>query len=481
MSDRALRLLVLAAALLPRLLLSWFTLGAVDAIHDFRNTVMVLEGLTSKVPYLPNFDLWVWLGAKLAYFTPLPVTFSYKILLVIADSLIALLLFDAEANRREGLRNGLLYAFAPIPVYIVAIHHSWDAFCLYFLLLAMVLLRANRSAAAGAAFVISNILKPLSAPLFFVLLPFEWKRGRSFVIGCAAAGTVYLAILMLVGRPLTLDDIRSVFQYAAGGVQLFGLPHRPQDRLWTVLIVTAVVTALRIAKRITPDEGVLLFFAATVGLSGLTANYFCWIVPFLLLCRRYWFLAIYTLVAGVFLVIYYRAPYLNLSNIDNLGAYGMLKPFGGWTPTAAGETWQLVLRILGNVAVPLLSLGYAAWRVARALLRNERVAENESPAKLTPYLVPAAVFAAFIGVWILWAWTQPKIEAEPYILRVEQKIAEYDVVRYRGPGLLNRGQKTWIGRSFLEPQAANPVANLSNLGLLWVALAAAGTAVWRGR
>jgi hypothetical protein len=485
MTDRArdlfLRTGIFAAALLPRAVLSYVTLGAVDAIHDFRNTVRVLENVPTPVPYLPNFDLWVWLGGKIAYYTPLPATFSYKILLVVADALIALLLFDAEPNRRDGVRNGLLYAIAPVPVYIVAIHHSWDSFCLYFLLLTLVLLRARKDAAAGAAFVVSNILKPLSAPLALILLPPAWKRTRAVVAGAVAMVVAYLVLLYAIGRPLTLDDVRAVVRYASGGVQLFGLPTRPHDRLWIVLPVTAAVTALYFSKRVTRDEGVLLFFAATVGLSGLTANYLCWVVPFALLCRRNNFLAIYTAAAGVFLVIYYRSPVLNLTNIDNLGAYGMLRPLGGWTPTLAGERWQDAIRLLGNLVVPLLFLGYAAYIVVRAILRKERVDEPVSPPGTLRYALPAACFAIFIAALLVWAAMKPPLRSAPFIVTIERKIAAYDVVRYRGPGLLNRGQKTWIGRTFLDPRASNPILNLSNVGLAWVLAASAATALWRPR
>jgi hypothetical protein len=63
--------------------------------------------------------------------------------------------------------------------------------------------------------------------------------------------------------------------------------------------------------------------------------------------------------------------------------------------------------------------------------------------------------------------------------RIEEKIGDYDVVRYFGPTMMVAGSKIWVARSLLEEGVGNPLFNIGNVLLLWVAAASIVTAVWR--
>jgi hypothetical protein len=171
-------------------------------VANVRDSIRVLSGFQGETPYLPFNELWQWIAVHLAYYTELPVTFVYKLLPIVADSLIALLLYDAAADRRKGLHAGLLYAFAPVPILIMSVHQQWDSLWLYFILLSLLLVRIpNRAGAAGAgaAFILAVLAKPVAAPLALFILPSTRHRLGSFLTAAAALFSVYSLVLWRLG------------------------------------------------------------------------------------------------------------------------------------------------------------------------------------------------------------------------------------------------------------------------------------------
>jgi hypothetical protein len=446
-------------ALAPRLLLAFVTLGSVDIINDIRNTLRLLAGGETVTPYLPGgIDLLLWIGGVAAFRTAIPVALAYKMFAVAADAAIAVLLARPDPKR------GLLYALAPVPILICAVHGQWDALFLCPLLLA-VLIVDERPLAAGVAIALSIVAKPIALPL--IPLFFVWRDRRHaarLAGGLAISAALFLLLLTVTGHPLTLEMLKGIVRYAGGGVQLFGLPYRP-PRLW-MLASVAVLIVLQERGRLARSESILIFFAVTLGLSGLSAQYLCWVVPFAILCRRFRFHALYTAAAGAFLILYYQSPFVNLPNIENLGTFAFLRPLAFLSPPLPdlGLT-RAAVQLLGNWCVPLLCLGFAAWW----LWRSKRT-EDVSPAGAT-IAAPLLVLAA-IAIAAAWAALQPPVPADAFARRIQQKINAYDVVLYRGPGLINPAEKVWIARSFVDPSRANPLVNASTLGMLWVAAAA---------
>lgn len=479
-TDLRLRLAILAAALVPRLVVGYLTFGSVDVTGNLRDATRVLGGFWADTPYLPFIELWLWIASHLIHYTSVPVTFALKLLPILADVLIALLLFDAANDRRSGFRAAMLYAFAPVPIIVMAVHNQWDSIWLYFLLLALVLVRSKSSgaaAAAGAAIVLSVAVKPIAAAMGLILLPWAWRRAAAFVGGALAMLAVYIAVLWRLGWLMTLDNLMGIVDYVQRGIILFGFPHHPLNRLWTTILTAVALWALTRKGKFNREEAVALFFCATMALSGLAPQYLCWLVPFMLLTGRTGFAAVYSLVCGLFLLLFYQLPQVNEFSIQNMGAWGFLKPFGGWSPPLPGLAWQSVARAAGNYVIPLLCLVYVVVVIARAVLKDRVAAELEAPADRKAIAGPLAVVTAFVVVMTVWSAMKPPIHDLEFIYRVDQKILEqYDVIRYRGPAPPNRS-KMWIPRSYVEP-VTNRLLNVNTAGVLWVAwwsLAAAAT------
>lgn len=473
------RIAVVLLALVPRLIAGYLTFGSVDTISNFRNTVRILEGLPIAAPYFSALELWLWIASVIAVYTPLPVIFPFKLLPIACDALIALLLFDSAPDRRAGLRRGILYAIAPVPIVISVMHTQWDSIWIYLLMLALVLVRIGRpalDAAAAAAFVLSVMFKPIAAPLVFVLFPRTRARILGFLIGTAATLAIYYSILAALGWLPDWNELLGILHYARGGVRVFGLPYRPFDRFWATIAMVALLTVLHFAKRISRDEVALLFLAFAIAVSGLSAQYLIWVVPLALLCDQTRFLALYTLAAGVFLVFFYQMPMVNMLNTENLGTFAMLRPFGAWAPPLPSAAVRPYILFLGNFAAPLLCLGLVLLRIAMAR-KPRSIEETVPPARRV--LVPALVLVLAIVAATIVAAALPPLEPASYVVTVERKIGAYDVVRYLGPTMMRPGSKIWVARSLFEDGVANPVLNISNVLLAWTAAAALITGLWR--
>lgn len=457
------RLAVFLIALGVRLVIAYVTFGAVDNVHNIRNFVRMLDGLPIETPYLPGLELVLWVAGVATYVTPLPVLFPWKVLPLVCDALIALLLFDATRDRRAGL----LYALLPVPILVACVHPQWDSLFLFPLLLALVLAE-ERPVLAGVALVVSIIAKPVALPVAILLVPRNRRGALRFLGGAVAAVAAYAIVLVITNH---IPDLQGILQYASGGVQVFGLAFRPRNRIVAVLAALALTAFLYFRNRCSRAEGVMLFFAVVLGLSGLSVQYLGWILPFAVLCRRYSFVALYSLVAGLFVLLYYHVPQINLFHIEDLGALAMLKPLAwlGPLPVEAGG----LARMLGNVVVPLVLLGFAVFEVVKMLMRR---------LPLAPYVSARGaeraglVLAVLFAIAVAWAAMQPRIDAMQYVTHVERRIGEYDVVRYRGPHV-RAGMKVWIARSLVEEGVANRIVNATTIGVLWILLAAGFAAI----
>ncbi len=477
-SPRSERLIVFLAALAPRLTLAWITLGSTDISNCFRNTTWMLSGRQPLLPYLPGVEVLIWFGGLLAHFTSVPPGVAYKLIPLLFDCGIAVLLRDARS-----MRTGLLYAIAPVPIIIICMHGQWDSLFLYFLTLALVLAEDDRGRVrgiAGAAWFLSIIPKPLALPLLPLFLPSPRdlmrskearQRGFSFLSGAAIAGLIYVVVVIAADYIPSAERLLLIYAYGGAGNGFFGLPWLaglPLARYWTLIPIALIVVMVWMG-RMRRDEGVLLFFVVAMVNGALAPQYLCWLVPFALLSGRNRFAAVYLLVAGVFLTLFYRALYVNEPSVIFVGAYAVLKPVAWLSPPPISVALSKVVAWIGNYALPLLCLGYSIYGFVRGWRQRRTPLVVARPLMTT--VAPAIVLLSVIALASTWAAAQPPVAPNDFVDRILRKVEVYDVVKYPG----RKEDIHWVPRRMAQPSTANRVMNLSTILLALVAVSSVAT------
>lgn len=454
------RWLVFAAALLIRSAIAFVFFGSVDVTNSIADAGHLLAGHPPSAlgaPHLPGIQLFLWTAGMIAFHTALPVTFLFKLAGCLFDAVIAALLFDGR-----GPRAGWLYALAPVPVLVFAVHGQWDSLSFAFLIASLLILRRPEQGAAavsGALFVLAAIAKPIAVPFAPFLL--ERRRAAAALGGMAACFLVWMAVLWLIGDPFSLDTVGRVLRYARHGVTSFGAPFAlgvQQNRL-LMLLPLAALLPLYWTGRIRREDAVTLFYAFVLATCGLSAQYLMWLVPFLLLRGHDRFAALYSLAAGVFLVTFYVSPFGGFRgyNFENLGAFGPLDALAWLTPRIENAPLRLeVVRALGDYVIPLLCLGFLLLQLRR------RSAAEAPPA--APSLIPLALALAVTAALFAFAWQLPRPVPQAFTARMEKKIAAYNVQSFLSP--VDAQRRLW--GIPLDVRAHPFVA--TNLAYVWVVL-----------
>jgi hypothetical protein len=463
LSERAQRWAIFGIALAVRLAVAFVFFGSVDVTNSMLDAERLLAGIRPSeltVPYFPGVQALIWAAGVISVSTAVPVAFLYKVFGCLFDGVIAALIADVR-----GRRAGLLYAFAPVPILIVSIHGQWDAISLAFFMGALLVLRREGNGAAivaGALCVLSVIAKPITIP--FLLFLFDRKRGAALAGGMAAAFAAYVAALWAVGDPLNVYMVTHVLDYARRGVTYFGLPHglgTPENRL-VMLLPIVLLLPLHWRGRIGREDAILLSCAWILGTCGLAAQYLSWLVPFLLLKAHLRFAAVYSLIAGLWLALFYVTPGAGVGGVNfaNLGAFAPLRQVAWLTPPVAGNgTISDLLRVAGNFAVPLCCLALIVF-----LVRRRPAAEPPLRASLGP-IAAAVTAAAFL---IVAALLFPGPEPEEFRRVTHQKVQAYNVVPFVPPAA-RPGEPVWVIPAAVRNVPANPV-HAGTIAIVWIVI-----------
>jgi hypothetical protein len=452
------RLLVGLVALTLRGGLGFVFFGSIDVANNQSAALRMFEGKHPLVPYFPIVPSLVWLAGVLNFRTSLPLAFCSKMMPLLFDGLMAMLVYDVMARRSPTLafRGALLYAFSPIALLITCHHGNWEPICLFFLLMSLNLVDdpaqgPRARLLAGACFAMSVLVKPMTVIclpfLFPPLLPAEGRRRRlreSFETAMSMATVMVASFIVfhLFGYNL-IELIRGIWQYAKGGVQVFGLPFlfgtgefgtgEPgwTRRSWIVPLLGLLAIVYHRGK-LGRFESVLFSLSFPVGVAGISPQYLLWPMPFLLISRIFRLGAIYNLVTVPFLIVFYMTPDACLRLNQNMGTFATLRGFS-WLmpPVTIGQGWMpKLLPLFGNLIVPVSVLAIAARAVG--LLGKPRTTESQAD---KPHINPApayplylATVGALAGLLALFYATEDRetllVRAVPAI---ETKLRHYDM------------------------------------------------------
>ena len=458
---------VFAIALALRCVLAFVFFGSVDLANVIEDAQRLLGGAKSSaltLPYLPGVQSLIFMAGVLAFHTALPLAFFFKLPACLFDSAIAAMLFDARDRRA-----GLLYALAPVPAIIFGIHVQWDAISLALFLAGMLVLRReSRRAAFGAGVlgVLSVIVKPIAAP--FLLFFLDRKRVAPLLGGITVCAIAYALVLWAIGDPLSLRMLEQVAGYARAAPGYLGLPNAFDLHPNRLLTLAPIVLLFPFywTGRIAREDAVVLGYAWILGTSVLCAQYLMWIMPFLLLRGRFRFAAIYSLLAGIYLVTFYASMGHSAENVRNLGGFAPLRALSWLTPGSTDSLARIyTLLVVGDFVLPMACVVWLAvggWRLA-----GER---RDEPRYVSLIPLATAIVACVVLVGVALAVRAPS--SSEYAARVAEKARAYDLVRYPHDTFL------------VVPDAAglppDGGVDVTHFGYAWV-LAWSCAAFWRPR
>jgi hypothetical protein len=198
-------------------------------------------------------------------------------------------------------------------------------------------------------------------------------------------------------------------------------------------------------------------YAFILGTCGLGAQYLFWLVPFLLMRGRERFAAVYSILAGLYLVLFYTSVQGTRPNHENLGAFAPLRGASWLTPghTDAAVKTQLIL-LIGNLLLPLACLAFVllfAWR------RTSSIEIAPSAVAFAPMTVALAITLALF----VYALRLPRPGEEDFVARTRANVVKkYNVVRITPP-TARYGEPTWV-----VPPVSSRI-EVTALALAWIA------------
>lgn len=218
-------------------------------------------------------------------------------------------------------RLGVLLALNPVSILVSGFHGNTDPLMIFFIVLAVYLLKTGRLSWAAVAFGMAINIKVVPLLLVPAILVYiwSWKSARRVVLFVCIAALVVLALSMpyILSNPLTIGKATLGYRGMYGqwgisrfllGFQISGAGHAIAARLTqTLIIVLTLALAVYLNRRkidLVYQIG-LIFFALFFLSSGVAVQYLSWTVPFVLVLGFWWSLAYYTS-AGLYVCLSYN-------------------------------------------------------------------------------------------------------------------------------------------------------------------------------
>lgn len=388
---------IFATAFMVRLIIAYITFGSIDIVATVNNSLNAFRGgLFHNLPYFPVMPVFFWFGGVVNASTPLPLTFCYKIIPVIYDSMIAVMIYDVLRKIKPELafKAGIFYSLCPVPVIINCMHGQWDSICLFYFILSFIVRDFYRDSFIkyfifGIMFGFSFMVKPVTLiflPLFIEPLICindlglkKYVKYQMFSLsGLVLICSVCLMLFRFYGYN-TEALITRILNYSDGGIIIFGLPVNSlfarysflKSRFWIIPVIGGLSLFYHIF-RLRTFNMILIIFALVVGVSGLAPQYLLWIVPFLIICGYFRFGALYNLIVTLFLIFYYMNPWVSPENWENMGTFAMLKCLKALMPSKMfiDEGLTEVVMTLGNHVIPYTCLTIALYVLVYAVYRK---------------------------------------------------------------------------------------------------------------
>jgi len=318
-------LIALGIATLVKLVFATVTLGTNDVAtwRGFADNAMLCGACAYQLPGRlgdpfnhPPFIIHCLklIGTSTAWFP-----FLLRLPGILAD--IGTVLLVTRLMPRISTRLVVLLALNPVSILVSGFHGNTDPVMIFFVVLAVYLLKTNRLNWAALAFGMAINIKVVPVLLIPSILIHIWTRKslRGVVLFVFIAASVVLALSMpyILSNPLAIVKATLGYRgmYGQWGISriLLALPistagHVVGDKLARTLIIVLTLGLAVYLNRQKVDlvyQFGLIFFAVFFLSSGVAVQYLSWPVPFILALGFWWSLAYYT-TAGSYIFLSYN-------------------------------------------------------------------------------------------------------------------------------------------------------------------------------
>jgi hypothetical protein len=281
----------------------------------------------------------------------LPTTFLIKLIPNIFDSLIPILILKSGRSKGDfsARKAALFYTYNPVAIILTSFHGQWDAMWIFFGVCAVLIYRNNfswnfakKTLLAGIFFTTSFFVKPSGILLICAVLPPLYSKMENkirLIINFFIGAFSVLILNIIIAFSLNLDLVELVthaLKYATSGFGVFGTPKGMfalGANTFRVMFLLIFLVAFYLRhKGITAENVAVFTIGAYLSIGALAPQYLIWIIPFLLISRRYYETIAVTFVFSIFLVLYYLDPLASYLPYENSATFTPLMRFSELAP-----------------------------------------------------------------------------------------------------------------------------------------------------
>jgi len=258
-------------------------------------------------PYLPFF-LYIEAFAFYLGQTKIIVITIIKVINIIFDLGILNLVYRLS---KKNQRTAFLYAINPVTILITTLHGQFDVIPVFFILLAIYLLKKKKEFGAVLSFSFAIMIK--TWPLLFVVILYKRLKDKKFIVLSLVFPLISMIIYSLLFKISVFNIVKTIIYYQGlwgiwGLSGLLGSQGRLEifwQKLSTLIFLTCFFSYSWFNKERNIIKNILsLLFFFFVFTTNFSIQYFAWLIPFLILIKPKNYLNIIILIS-VYLFSFY--------------------------------------------------------------------------------------------------------------------------------------------------------------------------------
>lgn len=254
-------------------------------------------------PYLPFF---LYVEAAAVWIGQMGTILIIKALIIIFDLGI---LFLVYLSSKKNLKTAFLYAVNPVTILITTLHGQFDVVPVFFVLLAIYLLKKKKESGAVLSFSFAILTK--TWPILFIIPIARKIKNRRLLILIIVFPVIFSLIYVVLFKSFLLSIIKTLTYYQGlwgiwGIWSLLGKQRILFQKLSTLIFLVCFFSYSYFNKNKNLTKEILnLLFFFFVFTTNFSIQYFIWIIPFLILLKPKNYLSLIIFISIYIFSFYY--------------------------------------------------------------------------------------------------------------------------------------------------------------------------------